>query len=58
MANEKIKHLARNGNISQWRIALELNISEATLTRWLRTPLSAERERMILEAIQKLEKEG
>lgn len=57
MANEKIKHMARNRKIPQWQIALELNISEATLTRWLRVPLSAEQERMILAAIQKLEKE-
>lgn len=56
-ANQEIKDKAKKANIYQWEIALEIGVSEPTLVRWLRTPLSAEKENIILTAIEKLKKE-
>ena len=53
--NMKIRRLARAAGIPMWRIAAELKVSEPTLTRWLRFPLTEEKERAIKEAIEKLE---
>ena len=56
--NEKLKLRARGAGVPLWRIAQELGISEPTITRWLRVPLSAEREDKIRAAIERLSKEG
>ena len=40
-----------------YKIAMELNISEVTLYRYLRTELPEEKKSAILEAIDKLSKE-
>ena len=55
--NERIKLRARGAGVPLWKIARELGISEPTITRWLRVPLSAEREAKIRSAIEKLSKE-
>lgn len=57
MENNTIRVAARIAGIPFWRIALKIGVSEPTLTRWLRMPLSAEREALILSAIKELEKE-
>lgn len=48
--NAMIREFARKNKIALWQIALEIGISEATITRWLRVPLSEEREKLIFEA--------
>ena len=55
MENEKIRRTARAAGIPLWRIANLIGVSEPTLTRWLRTPLSTEREKIIMDAIAKAE---
>lgn len=55
MENEKIRKAARMAGIPLWKIAITIGVSEPTLTRWLRIPLSAEREGIILTAIRELE---
>lgn len=57
MENNKIRVAARVAGVPFWKIAQKIGISEPTLTRWLRMPLSAEREGIILAAIKGLEKE-
>ena len=57
MENMGIRRAARVAGIPLWRIAATIGISEPTLTRWLRFPLSADKERLISAAISKLEKE-
>lgn len=52
--NENIRLRARGAGVPLWAVAQELRISEATLTRWLRVPLSVERERDITAAIERL----
>lgn len=44
--------------VKHWQIAEYLGISEPTIMRWLRTPLSPEREKAVMEAIDALAKEG
>lgn len=54
MANAEIKQIARKHKIPQWRIALALGISEATLTRWLRVELPPDKKVHIEEIIEHL----
>lgn len=56
-ANENIRKMARSANIPLWRIAREMNVSEPTMTRWLRNPLAPEKERKIISVIKSLEQE-
>lgn len=56
--NAKIREAARAANIPLWKIAAAIGISEPTMTRWLRVPLSRERENRIAEAIAQLGKEA
>lgn len=55
--NNSIRRRAKEGGVKLWQIAEHLGVSEPTMTRWLRTPLSSERERVIIEAIEALAKE-
>ena len=57
MANEEIRSAAKNAKIPLWKIAQEVGISEPTMTRWLRIPLSCEKSEKILSAISKLTSE-
>ena len=57
-ANQKIRDRAKAAGVRHWEIAEYMGISEPTIMRWLRVPLSPEREKAILEAIKALTKEG
>ena len=54
MSNFRIRHEAARWGVKLWQVAQELEVSEATLTRWLRTELDAEREGRILSAIDEI----
>ena len=56
-ANQNIREAARRKGVKHWQIAAYLGISEPTIMRWLRVPLSPEREKIVMEAIEALEKE-
>ena len=56
--NENVRKAARIAGIPLWRVAAAVGVSEPTLTRWMRFPLSEERERKIMAAIAALEKEA
>ena len=57
--NDAIRDFARKNGITLWQIAVKLGISEATITRWLRVPLSEE-EKLLFEAAHQIaaEREG
>lgn len=55
MENEKVRKAARTAGVPLWKVALAIGVSEPTLTRWLRVPLSPEREAVLMAAIDKLE---
>lgn len=57
-ANNEIRCMMKERGIFMWQVAQELGVSEPQFVRWMRVPLSPERERLILEAIDKLAKEG
>lgn len=57
-ANQTIRNAAKMHGVKHWKIAEYLGISEPTIMRWLRTPLSAEKEKAVMEAIEALAKEG
>ena len=57
MENRKVRLAARGAGIQLWRIAAAMGVSEPTMTRWFRRPLSPEREKAIMEIIEKLSEE-
>lgn len=57
-ANQKVREQAQKMGVKHWQIAERLGISEPTIMRWLRVPLSEEREQAIMAAIKELAKEG
>lgn len=56
--NSELKEKFRVAGVKQWEIAAELGVSEQTLIRWLRFPLSDDRKQQILYAIEKLSGKG
>lgn len=55
MENEKVRSAARLAGVPLWKIAIAIGVSEPTMTRWLRVPLSPEREATVMSAIKSLE---
>lgn len=56
--NEAVRRAARIAGVPLWKIAAKIGVSEPTLTRWLRVPLSQEREARVMAAIAALEQEA
>lgn len=56
-SNKAVRNLAKENHVFLWQIANRLGVSEQTLNRWLRTPLSPEKERAVMAAIVDLGKE-
>lgn len=55
-ANQTVRDEARKRGVKHWQIAQKLGISEPTIMRWLRTPLTPEREKKVLSAINEVAK--
>ena len=47
MANKEFRLFARGHGVPLWRLAQAVGVGEATLTRWLRVPLSTLREAVL-----------
>lgn len=47
-ANQKVRDAAKVAGVKQWEIAVHLGISEPTIVRWMRMPMSVDREKAIL----------
>ena len=56
-ANEKIRNAMKSKGVRQWQVALRLGVSDQTLIRWLRVPLTADKEAAVLAAVEELSKE-
>lgn len=54
MENQDVRRAARGAGVPLWRVAAEIGVSEPTIHRWLRFPLSAEKKEQIMEAIRSL----
>lgn len=55
--NERVRRAARVANIPFYAVAAAIGVSEATLGRWMRVPLPADKEQRIMEAIAGLSQE-
>lgn len=54
--NSKVREAAKKAGVRFWELAAEMNVSESTITRRLRQPLSPEREFEFLDAISLIAK--
>lgn len=54
MTGKEIQELIKQKRLYQWEVAQELHINEFTLSRWLRGTLDKGREKVILQAIERL----
>lgn len=52
--NEKIRREAKAAHVPLWEIAAQIGISEPTITRWMRSELNEEREKLIRGAISEI----
>lgn len=55
--NEHIRKAARVASVPLWRVAAAIGVSEPTLIRWMRFPLTKEKEALIMETISALKEE-
>ena len=53
MENLELRALARERGVPLWLVGRRLGVSEATVTRWLRLPLTGERREAFVRAIEK-----
>ena len=54
MTGADIQNLIKKRRLYQWEVAEELHVNEFTLSRWLRGEINLEREKAILQAIERL----
>ena len=54
MPNEELKQKIKESGLRQWQVAAEIGVAEMTLIRWLRFPLSEEKELRITGVINRL----
>lgn len=58
MNNQEIRKAARDAGVKLWQVAYAMGMSDASFSRKLRLELTGPEKEKILEAIQKLKKEG
>lgn len=56
--NHEVRETAKRMGVRHWEIAAFLGISEPTIMRWLRVPLTPEKEEAVLNAINSISKGG
>ena len=54
MSNTELKQKIKDSGLYQWQVAAAIGITEMTLIRWLRLPLSNEHYNKIVQAIETL----
>lgn len=55
--NKTVRRTAHSAGVPLWRVAAAVGVSEPTLIRWLRVPLTEDKEKRIMAAINELAKE-
>lgn len=58
IANKSIREFIERQGVKHWQVALKLGVSEQTLVRWLRVPLTQDKEVAIRTAVAEITKEG
>jgi DNA-binding XRE family transcriptional regulator len=56
MKKSNIQKTLRESGRKQWELAQEIGISEFTIIRWLREPISEEHAKKIAEGLKRLHK--
>ena len=56
--NAEIREVIKKSGVKHWELAQILGVSENTLVRWLRIPLTNERQESILNALNTVAKEA
>jgi len=51
-ANKEVRNTINKAGLKHWQVAQQLDIHPSTLTVWLRTPLTEERQKQINEAVE------
>ena len=54
MTNEELKQKIKESNLYQWQVANAVGVSEMTLIRWLRSPITTEHAERVNVAIETL----
>lgn len=54
MPNEDIREYMKVHNVFIWEVALAFNVSEMTIYRWLRKPLTTEKKKLLVDAINSI----
>lgn len=54
-ANTELRELIANSGLHYWQIAVAAGISAGTLTVWMRTPLTPERQERVNKALEALD---
>ena len=57
MANEQIRNRIQRSGFRHWQVAQAAGIASNTFCGWLRTDLTPERKKRIVEALRTLEKQ-
>lgn len=58
MANEKIRKAVKDNGMYIWQLSEVLDVSEATITRWMRHEMPDEKQTKIIEKINQYQKGG
>lgn len=54
MPNEDIRNFMKVHNVFIWEVALAFNVSEMTIYRWLRKPLTEEKKKLLIDAVNSI----
>lgn len=57
-ANDDVRRAIREHGLTQWRVAINMGVSEQTFIRWLRIELPEDKKTAIIAAIGELSKEA
>lgn len=56
MNNRDIRTLLKMKRIPMWKVAEQIGISEPTITRWFREPLTTDHFQKVMKAIEEIER--
>lgn len=54
MENIEVRNLIKKYRLKNYEVAFKLGICEATFSRWLRQPLSEEKQKKVIAAVESL----
>lgn len=55
--NLEVNQAIEKAKIKKWQVASCLGVADTTFSRWLRSEMTAEKKRSVLEAVEKAKKQ-